>query len=59
MTALHPHEPPAHSDAELEAALLLIGAWIDAVRREHDLLRRSLDRAEAMFAANDGDERGA
>jgi hypothetical protein len=44
------------SDAELAVALIVIDALIDATRREHEKLRRALDRAEARFAPAPKDE---
>ena len=55
MTAI-PMQRPTDSDAELAAALVVIDALIDAARREHETLRRALDRAEARFAPAPEDE---
>jgi hypothetical protein len=55
MTAI-PVQRPIETDAELAVALVVIDALIDATRREHEKLRRALDRAEARFAVAPKDE---
>jgi hypothetical protein len=51
-----PIQRPIETDAELAAALVVIDALLDATRREHERLRRALDRAEARFAPAAKDE---
>ena len=55
MTAI-PMQRSIETEAELAAALVVIDALIEATRREHENLRRSLDRAEARFAPAPEDE---
>jgi hypothetical protein len=51
-----PIQQPIDTDAELAVALVVIETLIDATRREHEKLRRALDRAEAHFAPPSRDE---